>query len=158
MRGEIVSFWRWALGVFILDQASKLGMTWLLNRLPDGVINAGIFRLHLVYNQGAAFGILKGHQEVFVAVAVITVAAAVSYLYYLKPDYYMQIIVGMIAGGAAGNLLDRLIYGYVVDFIDFGWWPVFNLADSAIVIGACWLGLSILRPEKNRDEWGEKRS
>jgi signal peptidase II len=64
----------------------------------------------------------------------------------------VQVSIGLIEGGALGNVIDRLRLGYVVDFIQVGWWPVFNLADSAISVGAVMLAVYLLRLDRG-DEW-----
>lgn len=67
------------------------------------------------------------------------------YAVYYKPNKALQFGLGLVSGGALGNLVDRLWHGGVVDFIDLGFWPVFNLADSAIVVGTAWLALLLLK-------------
>jgi len=139
--------WRWlwlAVGVLVLDQASK----WLaLARLAlhEPVPLLPFLNFTLVYNKGAAFGFLStasGWQNLFF-IGVALVATAVI-LYLLRRtdarERWMAAALMLILGGAIGNLVDRLVYGHVVDFIDvyYGtWhWPAFNVADSAITIGA----------------------
>jgi signal peptidase II len=79
------------------------------------------------------------------------VAIGVIFLYLCKPGYsrdrLTNVALSLILAGAAGNLLDRLIFGYVRDFLDFRIWPVFNLADSAVSVGTMLLGWRILRPK-----------
>jgi len=95
-----------------------------------------IFHITYVQNTGAAFSILKGKTLFFTVVsfAVILVIAFVLIKYPIKHKVF-GIIMAMILGGALGNLVDRLRLGYVVDFLDFRVWPVFNIADCAIVLG-----------------------
>ena len=106
--------------------------------------------LHLTYvqNTGAAFGLFKGRQLVFVAVSVAVVA-------WILWEFGRQRgtagrlnlwAAGLVLGGAVGNLVDRLRLGYVVDFIDVRVWPVFNIGDSAITIGVTLLIWQSLRP------------
>ena len=92
-------------------------------------------RLHYVTNTGAAFGILKDQTGFLVLTSLIGLAAI--YLYYRFPPFdhiIVPIAVGMMLGGAAGNLLDRIRLGRVTDFVDFPHYPAFNVADSSIVI------------------------
>lgn len=129
-------FFASAATVLALDQASK--------ELVRAFLDIGGFwpsadwpvRLHYVTNTGAAFGILRDQTGFLLLTTVIGLAAI--YLYYRFPPFdhvIVPIAVGMILGGAVGNLLDRVRLGRVTDFIDLPRWPAFNLADSAIVIG-----------------------
>jgi len=130
-----VLFFAAALSILALDQASKEmvrtfmdhGETW-----PDG----WPVRLHYVTNTGAAFGILKDQTGFLIVTTIIGLAAI--YLYYRNPPFdhlVAPVAIGMMLGGAIGNLVDRLRLGRVTDFIDFPFWPSFNVADSSIVIG-----------------------
>lgn len=135
-----------ALGVVLVDQLTK---RWALSALepvacsePDACIDlfAGI-RFHLVFNTGAAFTRGSGYGPVL-AVLAIVMSGFLFYLASRREDRLGVALFGAIAGGAIGNLIDRIfraedgaLSGAVVDFIDLGWWPVFNIADSAIVVG-----------------------
>jgi len=96
----------------------------------------GIFHITLTHNTGVAFGLLKGSPYL----VVVSVVAIIMLLFYLwaagKKPFFLNLGVYLIIGGAVGNLIDRLAYSYIVDFIDLKIWPVFNMADSAITIGA----------------------
>jgi signal peptidase II len=108
-----------------------------------------------VTNTGAAFGLFPDRSSLFVAIAVIVVAAIIFYYRHLPASqWWIKVSLGLQLGGALGNLLDRLRLGYVVDFIDFKIWPVFNLADSAIVIGVAILAYYLLR-DRGEKENGE---
>ena len=107
----------------------------------------GFFNLVLVFNKGAAFSFLAGapgwQTPLFVAVAAVAIVVVSVLLVRSPGDSVMRAGLALILGGALGNLIDRLRYGQVVDFLDFhafGWhWPAFNVADSAITIGAALL-------------------
>ena len=145
-----------ALGgiVLILDQATK----WLaLRRLPSGVpisVIDGLFSLTLVMNPGLAFGMLgtvpPGWRWVvaLLSIGALGVLAAVATRLLPEGGRAAAVAVGMIFGGAAGNLIDRARFGAVVDFLDFYWhgwhWPAFNVADSAISVGVALLALRML--------------
>jgi len=140
------------LTILFLDQLSKILICrfFSLNQsLP--VINK-VFYLTLVHNRGAAFGILKG-QLVFLiltaAVSIILIYLSLRVTRGRKLSFY-NISLCLILAGGIGNLIDRLVFGYVIDFLDFRIWPVFNLADSAITIGAVLLGWSILTSNKRK--------
>jgi signal peptidase II len=104
----------------------------------------GFFNLVLVFNKGAAFSFLAGapgwQTPLFVAVAVVAIVVVSVLLARSPGDPLLCVGLALILGGATGNLIDRLRFGQVVDFLDFhafGWhWPAFNVADSAITIGA----------------------
>jgi signal peptidase II len=108
-------------------------------------------RLTYVENRGAAFGLLQDQTAFFVFVGVLVIGViAASYRYLPRSGFRLHLALGLQLGGAIGNLIDRVRQGYVVDFVDFGyhsnWWPVFNVADSAIVIGVALLALNALSP------------
>ena len=108
-------------------------------------------RLTYVENRGAAFGLLQDQTAFFVFVGVLVIGViAASYRYLPRSGFRLHLALGLQLGGAIGNLIDRIRQGYVVDFVDFGyrsnWWPVFNVADSAIVIGVALLALNALSP------------
>ncbi len=130
-----------------LDQATKfLFNNILILNQPNPVIN-GFLNLTLVHNRGAAFGILKNHLPVFVLTSIFAIALIYNNLKKSsgsKKISLNDLALGLILSGALGNLIDRLVFGYVIDFIDFRVWPVFNVADSAITIGAVLLGWLLL--------------
>ncbi|MCA9880127.1 MAG: signal peptidase II [Thermomicrobiales bacterium] len=128
-----------AVAVFLLDQLTKVWIALNLAPLSPPRIDLSGTWLSLEYaeNRGVAFGLL-GSLGPFVVVAplvVVTVLAAL-YLRSSAPPVWQSVGVGLLAGGAAGNLADRLRLGFVVDFISVGRWPNFNVADSAITVGA----------------------
>jgi len=101
--------------------------------------------LTYITNTGAAFGLFPDHGLFLIAIAVIVVIAILVYHRHLPDKTLVRASLGLQLGGALGNLIDRLRYGYVIDFIDFKVWPVFNLADSAIVVGVVVLAYHLLR-------------
>lgn len=138
----------------LLDQATKV---LAVAHLPaTGVTGAelGVFDLRLVRNPGGAFGI-PGFPGLFLIVTALVVILVVRAL--PRTDRLMLAVVyGLVTGGALGNVADRLLRepgfpsGHVVDFIDLGWWPVFNLADIGIVVGA--VGIAVLLTIVDREE------
>lgn len=138
--------------VILLDQLSKITITRLFSCGESHPVTT-FFNLVLVYNPGAAFSFLgsaSGWQRyLFTAVGI---AAAIFIVFLLKrhPGQHMFCTaLALILGGALGNITDRIAYGHVIDFLDFyigGWhWPAFNIADSAICIGAILLIIDELR-------------
>ncbi|MCL0062841.1 signal peptidase II [Peptococcaceae bacterium] len=108
-----------------------------------------VFHITYVYNYGAAFGIMPGKTWFFITITVAVVAGMLIF-YYRKltnQSAWVKCALGMFVGGALGNLVDRIRFGKVVDFLDFRFWPVFNFADVAIVIGAALLIFAMFRIE-----------
>lgn len=90
----------------------------------------------LITNTGSAFGLFKGFNTGLIFISVVFIGLVI-YLYDQIPNIKILFVsIGMLLGGVVGNLIDRVYLGHVIDFIDFGWWPAFNIADSFIVIGA----------------------
>jgi signal peptidase II len=141
-----VPWWSWLLvsaGVVGLDQLTK----WLIQQVltfGQSIQVLPFFNLVLVYNPGAAFSFLSSaagwQRDLFVAIALAASALIVYLLRKYAHDRMFCFALSLILGGAIGNLIDRLLLGAVVDFLDvhaFGHhWPAFNLADSAITLGA----------------------
>lgn len=110
-----------------------------------------VLSLTYVHNQGAAFGVLQGQNLLFVVSAFLVLAVVVMYNHTASPKPGLSMALGMVAGGAGGNLIDRLFSGGVVDYLDLHIWPVFNLADMAIVAGCFVIVLQILFLEQAGD-------
>jgi len=104
--------------------------------LGDSWPAEGLFRLTYGTNSGSAFGLFP-NQTVALIVASLIAIGFLAYFYRTqdRPTSILRLSIGLQLGGAFGNLIDRLKEGSVVDFIDVGWWPIFNLADSSIVVG-----------------------
>ncbi|WP_296658938.1 signal peptidase II [Paraburkholderia sp.] len=141
-----------AIVVILCDQLTKIAIARVFSYGESRAITS-FFNLVLVYNKGAAFSFLAaagGWQRW--AFTALGVAAALVISYLLKRHAGQRMFctaLALILGGALGNVLDRLMYGHVIDFLDFhvgGWhWPAFNIADSAITIGAVLLVIDELR-------------
>lgn len=141
--------WRWLLlsgVVVVLDQLSKYVVVEKLANQPPVEVTS-FFNLLLVYNRGAAFSFLAGaggwQREFFTGIALIASAWIIWLLYRHAQQTLFSLALAMVLGGAIGNVIDRVMIGAVVDFLDFhafGWhWPAFNVADSAITCGAALL-------------------
>ena len=144
-----------ALAVFLVDQALK--------RLVEGSMRLGesvplipwVLRLTHTKNEGGAFGLLYGQAGVLLIGSAVAVAFVLWMLLKERPTRATTLGCGLILGGAAGNLLDRLSAGEVTDFLDLEFWPlqqwpVFNAADVAIVLGAAILLFASLRPQVDK--------
>ncbi len=133
----------------LIDQASKIAIK-AINRIhPDSfTIIKDFFYITYAENTGAAFSILKGQRWFFVIMALVVSVVIILYLIKHKPKSLEKISLLLILAGAIGNVIDRVAYGYVIDFLDFyifGYdFPIFNIADSCITIGAVLLILSEL--------------
>jgi signal peptidase II len=134
--------------ILSLDQLAKFIITRNLQVNQSVPVIKGLFYLTLVQNRGAAFGILRNQTILFVFTAIIAIILIYRELKSNKHKKLYSTALSLILAGALGNLIDRLIFGYVIDFLDFRIWPVFNLADSAITIGAILLGWSLMRDKK----------
>ncbi len=137
------------ISVMIADQ--------LVKKLIDNALelNSQIFLIKnflsmtLIYNKGAGFGIMQGQRIILIIVPVLIILGIVFYQIKDKEKRY-TLPLALILGGALGNLIDRLFLGYVIDFIDFSFWPAFNIADSCISIGA--LALVCMLAKEHIDE------
>lgn len=130
--------------IIFLDQASKfLALKFLHLNTPVPLIK-NFFNLTLVHNRGAAFGLLQNQLVLFVLVSLFAIGLIFYNLKNKTNSVVMKLSLSLILAGAAGNLIDRLRLGFVVDFLDFRVWPVFNLADSVITVAAVALTWELL--------------
>lgn len=139
-----------AAGVVAADQVTKSLAVGLLDN--DDVHLWWTLRLNLHFNDGGAFGFGQGMAPLFIAAGVVLLAVLLL-VSRQATGAGMAVALGLIVGGAVGNLVDRLLRGHggaVIDFIDFQWWPIFNLADAAISCGAVLLLLTGRRPPPER--------
>ena len=140
-----------AVGVLLLDQLTK---TWAERGLADGPIHLfWTISLRLTYNSGAAFSSGRGLTPFITAGAVIVLVVLIG-LTRSTTTRLGLIALGLLIGGATGNLFDRFFRdngGAVIDFVDMEWWPVWNVADAAVVIGAGLLILSSRREPVRHD-------
>ncbi|CVK19884.1 signal peptidase II [Sporomusa sphaeroides] len=125
-----------AVAVVIIDQWSK---HYIQSQMLPGMsipVIENMFHITYVLNPGAAFGILENQRLFFIVIALVMLGL-ITYFFSHIPDNFrlMRLGVSLLASGALGNVIDRVQTGYVVDFFDFRIWPVFNVADIAIVTG-----------------------
>lgn len=138
--------WSIFLAILSLDRLSKyfVSQNILLNQSLPVIKN--IFHLTLIHNTGAAFGIFKNHNYLFIFISILAILFI--YLQSRKEkstEMILKVSLALISSGTIGNLIDRIYFGYVIDFLDLRIWPVFNIADSSITIGAILLGYSLLK-------------
>lgn len=136
--------------VFLVDQALKSVVEGAMRVGESIVLVPGFLSLTHIKNDGGAFGILGGNQLVLLIASALAVGVVLWMLLAGEASRLTAVGCGLILGGAAGNLLDRLTAGEVTDYVHFSFWYIFNAADAAIVVGVILLLLSSLRtPEKS---------
>ena len=140
------------LPLLIVDQLAKQII--LMNLKPGDSIAVirDVFHISLVCNRGAAFGVFSGQGSIFIWVSFTAIIAIILIFTFLERIFRREnstrFFLSLILAGAIGNLIDRLRFGFVIDFLDFRIWPVFNIADSAITIGTILLILQMLKHKK----------
>ena len=137
----------------ILDQISKIVINTNLKENESIKVIGSFFKLTNVFNEGAAFSLFDGSKVFLIIVSIISILFLLYMMKDFKDSKLNNIAFGLIYGGILGNLIDRLFLGYVRDFLDFNifgfHYPVFNLADSFIVIGVITLIIDLIKGEKD---------
>ena len=136
--------------LFVLDRITKLIIVSYLKEGQSFLVWPGVFYLTRVNNTGAAFGLMRGNSFLL---AIVSTLCIIGILVVLVKDSFVKSLPGsaalaLIAAGAAGNLYDRVHYGYVIDFLDFRIWPVFNIADSGVCVGVLLLIFGLFKTGK----------
>jgi signal peptidase II len=134
-----------SLLIVVLDQLIKF---MILKYIPFKFsiqIIPKIFYLTHIRNYGAAFGLLQNSSQLLMWFSIIVIGVILYLFDEIPKEKYVQIFAALILGGTSGNLIDRLRFGYVIDFLDFQIWPAFNLADSAITIGVIGLIIYLIK-------------
>ena len=143
----------WMVLVFVADRVTK---ALAVRGLPLGEsvpVIEGVLHWTHVQNTGAAFGILRGRFLFFVVANVVLLAGILWWHHFSRDGHLMsRPAAGMILGGALGNQVDRIAWGYVVDFIDFRVWPVFNVADIGLVVGSVLLAVHLWRVSAKEEQ------
>ena len=137
-----------SLSVFLADQGLK-SLVESSMRLGESItVIPGVLYITYIKNSGGAFGILAGQGWVLLVGSAVAVGAVFWILLSGTPSWLITTGCGLLLGGAAGNLLDRLVSGEVTDYAHFRFWYIFNAADAGIVLGVALLLLAALRPER----------
>lgn len=143
----------------LADQLSKFLLVPMFTGPGDTIeVIPGVFHLTYVQNQGASFGMLQGFQWFFIVITVIVIGAATWLMvkYRKKHTRFLKVAIALAYAGALGNLVDRILYGYVRDFFDFRmfdfWKWIFNVADACLVVGSIMLGVYILFIHKDKSK------
>ena len=146
-----------AILVLILDQLTKIIVSSGMLLYEDIPVISGFFHITYVQNTGMAWSLLSGKQIFLSLAAAVAIGVMIWYIITKKPDRLTVVALGLMIGGAAGNLLDRLVLNYVRDFLNFyifGYdFPVFNVADCALCIGVVLLLVASVLEERK----GEKK-
>ncbi|MDO8511473.1 MAG: signal peptidase II [Nanoarchaeota archaeon] len=132
----VILFTAVALVTIVLDQLAK----YLIATMKPAW-DLGFLSIHFVQNTGAGFGILKGQMALLAVISTVVMMGIIYYYKKIPQEKLAQVLFGSFLGGVAGNLIDRIFRQYVVDFIDVGFWPVFNIADMAISVSVVGLVL-----------------
>ena len=150
------------IGIFLLDRFSKILVVKNLTLGESMRVIGNFFNITYVNNHGAAFGIMDGKIIFIILVSILIFGYLI---YEIKKGTHSKLItlsISFVIGGLLGNLFDRLIYGYVIDFLDFDFFgydfAIFNIGDSFIVIGTILLAIGYILEEKNenKNKWGNK--
>lgn len=142
--------WLTMAAILIVDRIIKIAVVEMFIPNESQMIIPGIFHLTFVLNPGAAFGLLAGQTWIPVSTAFLVLLGIIYVqLRFTIENRLIRLAMGMVGGGAMGNLLDRILVGKVIDYLDFPIWPfVFNFADSMIVIGSLLLVICFYRQEQ----------
>lgn len=149
--------------VFIVDIISKILVSnFMLEDQSIKIINNFLYFTY-AKNTGIAFSFLEGNMLFIISMTLIIVVLLIKYVYNKKLDLKEKISYGLVLGGAIGNLFDRIVYGYVIDFIDvyiFGYdYPIFNVADSCVVVGIILILLLSFKSEgSEKDEVNSRKT
>ena len=136
-------FWSIVTSVVILDQFLKFLVSFFKPNLDLVVL-----KIHYLTNTGAGFSILTGKTGLLALISLVVIMGLIYYYKDIPKEKTPQLLFALFLGGAIGNFIDRALRSFVIDFIDFGWWPAFNIADAALTISIVGLLLFYL---KNKD-------
>jgi len=141
--------WLTMIGVWVIDRLLKVLIQTYFIPGETLIVIPKVFHLTFVLNPGAAFGLMAGQTWIFVVTAFLVIGGVIYGQFRIpRREMFTRLAIGMIGGGALGNLYDRLVIGRVVDYLDFRIWPyVFNFADSMIVLAVGLIMLLIYREE-----------
>ncbi len=156
-----------AVIAFIIDRISKIAI--INYAFEDGIpsnfsvasdipVIQDVFHIKYLANEGISWGMLSGKKALLIILCIVILAVIAFVIYKTRPEnFFEKISYGLVMGGAIGNLADRFMYGFVVDFLDFRLinFPVFNVADCCVVVGAILLCICIIFFEKKEDEVGK---
>ena len=145
-------FWITFPSIFFLDQITKY-LVYSNMYLGESIPENGLLRITYARNTGTAFSLFRSHGELLLFLSVLVALFFTIYFIFIeKPKIFMRLFISLVVAGALGNIIDRIRFGYVNDFIDVGFWPIFNIADSSISIAITIYILDALILSRNKDE------
>lgn len=144
-----LTFFLISLCVVLLDQLVKFFIRNSMNIGDSIPVIKNIFHITYITNFGAGFSVMHGKTSLLIWFAIIVIGIILFYYDKLQEKKSLQIFSGLILGGTLSNLIDRLLFGFVIDFLDFRIWPVFNIGDSCVCIGAIFLIIYFIKKEKS---------
>ena len=122
-------FWITFPSIFFLDQITKY-LVYSNMYLGESIPENGLLRITYARNTGTAFSLFRSHGELLLFLSVLVALFFTIYFIFIeKPKIFMRLFISLVVAGALGNIIDRIRFGYVKDFIDVGFWPIFNIAD-----------------------------
>jgi len=128
-------------GLIIIDQLLK---TIIRNCDPYIAVIKNIFYITFIKNTGVGFGMLRNHISFVISINIIAIIFIIWLIGSVKKSFLADVSLALVLGGAIGNIIDRVVFGYVTDFISFSFWPAFNVADSAVSVGAVMVAYCLL--------------
>ena len=151
-----------AIIALAIDQITKVATSILLEFNKPLTVIKDFFYLTLCHNEGAAWGIFSNTKIIILIGTIIALITIYHFIYCFKQNKRNTLAFGLLLGGLSGNLIDRLLFGYVRDFLDFyifGYdYPVFNIADICIVFGVILLIIAVLKGEDNNEDNSNRKS
>lgn len=136
MKNKYLIIFSTALTIILIDQIAKFLIKANFDLNQNLQIIKNIFHITYINNFGAGFGILQQQTSILISISLIVIGVIFYFMDKVKnKELLLQLLIGFILGGTIGNLIDRIAYGYVIDFLDFRIWPIFNFADSFVTIG-----------------------
>ena len=145
-------FWITFPSIFFLDQITKY-LVYSNMYLGESIPENGLLRITYARNTGTAFSLFRSHGELLLFLSVLVALFFTIYFIFIeKPKIFMRLFISLVVAGALGNIIDRIRFGYVNDFIDVGFWPIINIADSSISIAITIYILDALILSRNKDE------
>lgn len=145
--------------VIFLDQVTKEIVRRTVAISGKIEVIKGYFEIGYAGNTGAVFGTFRGQNRIFIVVSIVAIGFIMLYYRQFKDSIWMKISLGLLMGGALGNLIDRVVFHYVTDFIrvrwwlmHLRWWPAFNIADASVCVGAAMLIVGMIKRSKSMSQ------